>query len=153
LATVGKWQPRWPHNVVLTPHPGEFQRLLNGYGMSEVSTENRVESACSFAATTGATVVLKGQGTVVTDGTRYYINQTGNAGMATAGSGDVLTGVIAALMGQGMSALNAAVLGVYVHGLAGDAAAEELGRISLTALDLLDSLPEAFFDLEHDARH
>jgi NAD(P)H-hydrate epimerase len=79
-----------------------------------------------------------------------YINQTGNAGMATAGAGDVLTGIVAALIGQKMTAFDAAVLGVHAHGLAGDAAAEELGRTSLMAIDLLDFLPEAFADMEYD---
>jgi ADP-dependent NAD(P)H-hydrate dehydratase len=150
LAKAGEWNARWPHNVVLTPHPGEFRRLLDGYGMSEFSEKDRLETANAFATRTKTTVVLKGMGTIVTDGERYYINQTGNAGMATAGTGDLLTGMIAALIGQGMSAFDAAVLGVFAHGLAGDSSAEELGRLSMTALDILDALPEVFFDLEHD---
>ena len=88
-------------------------------------------------------VALKGAGTVVTDGQRMYVNQTGNPGMATGGAGDVLTGLIAALIGQGLAAIDAACLGVYVHGLAGDLAAETLGQLSLTASDLIDFLPEA----------
>jgi NAD(P)H-hydrate epimerase len=89
-------------------------------------------------------VALKGAGTVVTDGGRLYVNTTGNPGMATAGSGDVLTGVTAALAGQGLSSFDATVLGVYVHGLAGDLAAGRLGQVSLIATDLIDALPEAF---------
>ncbi|MBN2562522.1 MAG: NAD(P)H-hydrate dehydratase [Phycisphaerae bacterium] len=88
-------------------------------------------------------VVLKGAGTIVTDGISLYVNKTGNPGMATGGSGDVLTGVIAALIGQGLSCFDAAVLGVHVHGLAGDRAAEQLGEVSLTASDLIDYLPAA----------
>jgi NAD(P)H-hydrate epimerase len=88
--------------------------------------------------------VLKGRGTVVTNAERLYVNETGNAGMATGGTGDVLTGVIAALIGQNMDPYEAAILGVYLHGLAGDFAAEELGRWSMTALDLVEYLPEAF---------
>jgi NAD(P)H-hydrate epimerase len=94
-------------------------------------------------------VALKGAGTVVTDGTRLYVNTTGNPGMATAGSGDVLTGVTAALAGQGLSSFDAAVLGVYTHGLAGDLAAGRLGQISLIATDLIDALPEAFRRITH----
>ena len=97
-----------------------------------------------LAQQTKTTVALKGAGTVVTDGQKLYINKTGNPGMATAGSGDVLTGVITALLGQGLSDFDAAVLGVYIHGLAGDIAAEKLGRISLMTTDIIDSLPDAF---------
>ncbi|MCA9251943.1 MAG: NAD(P)H-hydrate dehydratase [Phycisphaerales bacterium] len=151
LATVGNWAAGWPDNVVLTPHPGEFQRLLDGLGVSECDRDNRIDAAVALAVRTGVTVVLKGHCTVVATREQYYVNQTGNAGMATAGTGDVLTGVIAALMGQGMSAMDAAILGVHAHGLAGDAAAAHHGRISMTALDLLDALAEAFSDLEHEA--
>ena len=90
----------------------------------------------------------KGKGTVVTDGKRIYVNQTGNAGLATGGTGDVLTGVITALLGQRMDPLEAAILGVYLHGLAGDFAAEELGRLSMTATDVVDFLPEALGEQE-----
>ena len=93
-------------------------------------------------------IVHKGAGTVVTDGERLFVNQTGNSGMATGGTGDVLTGVIAALLGQKMLPFDAAVLGVYVHGLAGDMAAEELGRLSLTALHLIEYLSDAFCELD-----
>jgi NAD(P)H-hydrate epimerase len=88
--------------------------------------------------------VLKGQGTVVTDGRRLYVNTTGNPGMATGGTGDVLGGLIAALVGQGLDTFAAARLGVYLHGLAGDLARDELGEVSLIASDLLHFLPRAF---------
>ena len=88
--------------------------------------------------------VLKGAGTVVTDGRKCYRNHTGNPGMATAGSGDVLTGIIAALIGQGLSSFDAAAKGVHVHGRAGDAAAKRVGELSLVATDLIDALPAAF---------
>ncbi len=88
-------------------------------------------------------VLLKGADTIVTDGQRYYTNKTGNPGMATGGSGDVLTGIIAALAAQGLSLFDAAVLGAHVHGLAGDVAAKKLGQVSLIATDLIDNLPEA----------
>ncbi len=133
--------------IVLTPHVGEARRLLAARGVDraiDASAPSRRAAACALVETYGCTVVLKGRGTVVTNGERLYVNQTGNAGMATGGTGDVLTGVIAALMGQRMEALEAAILGVYLHGLAGDYAAEELGRWSMTALDVIDYLPEAF---------
>ena len=81
---------------------------------------------------------------MVTDGQRIYVNTTGNPGMGTAGAGNVLTGVISALMGQGLSNFDATILGVYVHGLAGDIAAARLGQVSLIATDIIDALPEAF---------
>ena len=143
LAAVDKWWRRALGPLVLTPHPGEMRRLLDGAGLA-VELSNRSECATSLARRTGAVVVLKGAGTVVADGDRALVNRTGNPGMATAGSGDVLTGLIAALVGQGMSPFDAAMLGVYVHGLAGDLAAEELGEASLMATDLIDFLPEAF---------
>ena len=89
-------------------------------------------------------VVLKGAGTVVTDGQRVYVNGTGNPGMATGGAGDVLTGVIAALIGQRLPAFDAAQLGVYIHGLAGDIARDQSGTIGMIAGDIVDSLPDAF---------
>jgi NAD(P)H-hydrate epimerase len=89
-------------------------------------------------------VVLKGNHTVVADGARVSVNQTGNPGMATGGSGDVLTGVITGLLCQGLSLFDAARLGAHVHGLAGDLAASELGQVSLIATDLIDYLPHAF---------
>ena len=97
-----------------------------------------------MANITKTVVVLKGAGTVVTDGKKVYINKTGNPGMATGGTGDVLTGTITAIAGQGLSNFDAAVLGVYVHGLAGDIAAKKIGQISLIATDVIDSLGEAF---------
>jgi NAD(P)H-hydrate epimerase len=107
-------------------------------------TEDRQETAGRVAQTTGAIVALKGAGTVVTDGRRIYVNDTGNPGMATAGSGDVLTGIVTALRGQGLDSFQATVLGVYLHGLAGDIAAERLGQASLMATDIVEALPEAF---------
>jgi NAD(P)H-hydrate epimerase len=129
--------------VILTPHPGEFARL-SGTKVSEVQSE-RVEHAAKLAAVSDPLViVLKGTGTVVSDGRRYYINTTGNPGMATAGSGDVLTGVIAALLGQKLPAFEAAQLGVFIHGLAGDVARDQNGEVGLIAGDIVDALPDAF---------
>jgi NAD(P)H-hydrate epimerase len=104
----------------------------------------RQELAVRFAADHGVILVLKGAGTIVTDGHRVYRNTTGNPGMATGGTGDVLTGLIAALVGQKLEPFAAAQLGVHLHGLAGDMARDELGEISLIASDLLDYLPRAF---------
>ncbi len=129
---------------VLTPHPGEFSRLL---GVERFATAERESLAKQFAKRTGAVVLLKGHRTVITDGSRVALNTTGNPGMATGGTGDVLTGVIAALLGQGLGAFEAAQLGAYVHGLAGDLAAAELGEVSMIASDLVRFLPEAWQSL------
>jgi ADP-dependent NAD(P)H-hydrate dehydratase len=128
--------------IVLTPHPGEFARLLS----CDIPTvqAHRQEMAAEFARTHGVVVVLKGYGTVVTDGHRVYVNTTGNPGMATGGTGDVLGGLIAALIGQKLESFAAAQLGVYLHGRAGDLAREQTGEVSLIASDLLDYLPRAF---------
>ncbi len=143
-----------PRRVVMTPHGGEMRRLLAARGYNrpvDASPEGRREAACELTARYGCTTVLKGRGTVVTDGQRLFVNETGNAGMATGGAGDVLTGMIAALLGQHLDTLEAAILGVYLHGLAGDFASEELGRLSMTALDLIEYLPEAFSEHEMSA--
>lgn len=140
-----------PRRVVMTPHPGEMRRLLASRG-KDLNIENTLGSrraaACALVEIFGCVAVLKGHGTIVTDAERLYVNETGNAGMATGGTGDVLAGMIAALIAQRMSTLEAAILGVYLHGLAGDFAAEELGRLSMTAQDLVEYLPEAFCDHE-----
>ncbi len=139
----GGWLEQKKASLILTPHPGEFRRLWNSCFRSEPPRE-RSEQAAGMARHTGCVVVLKGAGTVVADDKRLYVNTTGNPGMATAGAGDVLTGVIAALAGQGLDNFDAAALGVYVHGLAGDLAAENKGQISITATDIIDYLPNAF---------
>jgi NAD(P)H-hydrate epimerase len=128
--------------LILTPHPGEFARLI-GCDVSNVQAR-RKELAVEFAQKYDVVLVLKGHGTVVTDGRRLFVNQTGNPGMATGGTGDVLTGLIAALLGQGLEPFAAAQLGTHLHGLAGDLAKMELGEASLIASDLLNYLPHAF---------
>jgi len=143
LAAMTDWPAKLRAKLVLTPHPGEMRRLWSGL-FREGPPPDRQEQAAKLARRTGSIVALKGAGTVVTDGERVYVNQTGNPGMATAGSGDVLTGVITALMGQDLSDFDAAVLGVYIHGLAGDLAAEKLGQVSLIATDIAQALPDAF---------
>jgi NAD(P)H-hydrate epimerase len=133
---------RHPGRLILTPHPGEFARL-SGAPMAEIQAR-REDHAVRFAAQHGVVLVLKGHQTVVTDGRQVYVNTTGNPGMATGGTGDVLTGLIAALLGQGLDRFAAAQLGVHVHGLAGDLARDDLGEIALVATDLIDYLPRAF---------
>jgi NAD(P)H-hydrate epimerase len=130
---------------LLTPHPGEFSRFMNG---AQMSREHSEQLAQNMAASYGLVLLLKGHGTMITDGQQVVHNRTGNPGMATGGTGDVLTGVIAALVGQGLSPFEAAQLGAHVHGLAGDLAAEELGQTSMIASDLLRFLPRAFVSLE-----
>ena len=118
-------------NIVITPHMGEAKRLLGHL------KEERKETAIELYRKTKAITVLKGHATVVaTDNEKTYINTTGNPGMATAGSGDVLTGIITSLLGQGKSAKEAALAGVFVHGLAGDLAAETVGEYGLIAGDI-----------------
>ncbi len=147
LAGIKDWPDKLKAKVILTPHPGEMKRLWSGL-FREPLPAQRQQQAVQLAQQTGTTVVLKGAGTVVTDGKKVYTNKTGNPGMATAGSGDILTGVITALLGQGLSDFNAAVLGVYVHGLAGDIAAEKMGQLGMITTDIIDSLPEAFLKNE-----
>lgn len=130
---------------VLTPHPGEFQRLARVAGIRHdpADPEQRVAAAAELARFHAAVVALKGRHTVVTDGERCYVNETGSAALATAGTGDVLTGLIASLMAQGMSAYDAAALGVHLHGDAADAWSRRRGRAGLLARELADELPEA----------
>jgi ADP-dependent NAD(P)H-hydrate dehydratase len=139
---------------VLTPHPGEFARLM-GEQVAK-NTNGRVEQAarlCSQVCRRPRTssdqtiVVLKGYQTVICDGLQYAINSTGNPGMATGGTGDCLTGILAALIGQGLSPWEATRLGVYLHGRAGDLVAEALGQVSMIASDLIQYLPQAFKEL------
>jgi NAD(P)H-hydrate epimerase len=131
-----------PGPLVLTPHPGVFGRLA-GLDIPAVQADRRGH-ALRFAAAHGVVLVLKGHGTVVTDGRRLYVNSTGNPGLATGGTGDVLAGLTAALLAQGLETFAAAQLAVYLHGLAGDLARDDLGESSLIASDLLEYLPRAF---------
>ena len=131
---VGRRSPNTAGPRILTPHPGEFARLI-GRDIATVQSQ-RAKLAAEFAAAHGVIVLLKGQGTVITDGDRVAINRTGNPGLATGGSGDVLTGLIAALLAQGLEPFEAAQLGAHLHGLAGDLAAAELSQPGLIASDL-----------------
>jgi NAD(P)H-hydrate epimerase len=143
LAGIKDWPIKLKAKLILTPHPGEMKRLWSGL-FRESLPSDRQQQAQQLAQQTKTVVALKGAGTVVTDGQRVYINKTGNPGMATAGSGDVLTGVITALAGQDLSNFDAAVLGIYIHGLAGDIAAEKIGQVSLMTTDIIQALSDAF---------
>lgn len=129
------------NDIVLTPHPGEFSRLI-GKSISEIEL-HRERYAMEFAKTYNIILVLKGNKTIVTNGKELYINNTGNPGMATAGSGDVLSGTICSLMGQNIDSLNASKLGVFLHGLAGDIAKNKKGEYGIIARDILKNIPEA----------
>ncbi|MFW6237651.1 MAG: NAD(P)H-hydrate dehydratase [Halanaerobiales bacterium] len=133
--------------LILTPHPGEMARML-GKEIKDIQN-NRMELARNFAREYDIVLVLKGAATVVAlPGGDLYVNPTGNEGMATAGSGDVLTGIIAALCGQGVEPEKAAVLGTYLHGLAGDLAVERVGSRGLIASDIIEGLIDAELYLE-----
>ena len=133
--------------VVLTPHPGEMARLLH-CSTKEVQAD-RIKAACSLASGTGAVVLLKGARTVVAEPNgRYAINPTGNPGMGTGGMGDVLTGIIGALLAQGCEPFDAACLGAYVHGLAGDQLASYKGPWGFLASELADWLPRIWKQLQ-----
>lgn len=144
--------------VILTPHAGEMARLMRG-GCELIAEgdkleekklllkieQSRIDTAISFAEDIGVYLVLKGVPTVVAEPAGMaYINSTGNPGMATAGAGDVLTGIIGSLLGQGLKPSDASIAGVYIHGLAGDIAASEKGEYSLIASDIIEFLPRAF---------
>ncbi|HDZ69355.1 MAG TPA: NAD(P)H-hydrate dehydratase [Phycisphaerales bacterium] len=143
LSRIKNWPGKLKAKLILTPHPGEMKKLWSAL-FREQMPPDRQQQAVQLAQHSETVVVLKGAGTVVADGQRVYTNKTGNPGMATAGSGDVLTGVITALAGQGLNSFDAAVLGVYIHGLAGDIAAKRIGQVSLTATDIIQALGDAF---------
>ncbi len=150
LASIENWPESRQCPMILTPHPGEFGRLVNRT-TGEVQADREGLAVAAVRKWIGRlqtgkpiVLVLKGHGTIVTDGRRLYVNTTGNPGMATGGTGDVLTGLTAAIVGQGLPPFDASVLAVYVHGLAGDLAAKEFGQVSMIASDLLEFIPAAF---------
>ncbi len=150
LAKIDGWASLRRGPLVLTPHPGELSRLVAA-PVRKIQSERQahaVAAARGWAAgapegAAALVVVLKGAGTVITDGRRVRINETGNPGMATGGSGDVLTGLTAALLAQGLSAFDAAALAAHLHGRAGDLAARQLSQPAVMASDLLNYLPLA----------
>jgi NAD(P)H-hydrate epimerase len=141
IANHRAWLQQLPKGIIMTPHPKEFDRLE---GHSADSFE-RLSKARDLAQRIGAYVILKGHRTALCcpDG-HIVFNSTGNAGMATAGSGDVLTGIITGLLARGYKQEDACIVGMYLHGLAGDIAAKELGQESVIASDLIQYLPYAF---------
>lgn len=143
LAEDDAWPDLVAGPLVMTPHPGEWKRLC---GVEASDRAAQCASAERLAAASGAVIVLKGARTFVTDGRRSYENPTGNPGMATGGTGDVLTGVITSLLGQKLAAFDAARLGVWLQGRAGDLAAAKIGQAGMTACDLLHELPAAVED-------
>ena len=132
--------------AIITPHPGEMARLL--LSTPKTVNLNRENTAIDFAKKFGVVTVLKGAGTIIAspDG-EVYINHTGNSGMATGGSGDVLSGIIGSLLAQGAAPINAAAAGVFLHGTIGDLAAEKLGKISMLPTDMIDMIPTAYLKL------
>ncbi len=133
--------------VVVTPHPGEMARLREAAGLSALAgddDETRIQIAHEYAVLTGDIVVLKGHRTVVCTAGTAYVNTTGNPGMATGGMGDVLTGLIAALIAQGLPPFDAARLGVWAHGRAADMLAEEIGPFGYLAREVADALPRVW---------
>lgn len=143
--------------LIITPHPLEMSRLCRLD--VQILLRDRLRIAVDFAEKYALVCVLKGHETIVTDGTQargagdenyIYLNHSGNSGMATGGSGDVLTGVIAGLIAQKVPLFEAASLGVYIHGLAGDAAAERLGEYSVMASDIIESIPEIIKDCHEE---
>ncbi len=144
LALHPEWLEEIPQNSILTPHPGEFTRLV---GMSNNSFE-RLQLQKKFSEKYKVIIVLKGAYSSISlpDG-RIYFNSTGNPGMATAGSGDVLTGIILGLLSQGIKPEEAAIAGVFVHGLAGDIAKKEKSEFGLIASDIIDNLSRAFLEI------
>jgi NAD(P)H-hydrate epimerase len=129
-------------DIIITPHPGELSRLIK-VSIPEIQ-KAREKFARGIAERFGVITVLKGYRTVVSDGKKLFVNPTGNPGMASGGSGDVLTGMIAGLIGQGYPLFESACTGVYLHGFAGDLAAKKYGEISMIATDILEFLPGAF---------
>ena len=124
-----------PYPTILTPHEGEFARIGGEIG------SDRMEAAQALAKDLGCIVLLKGHRTCITDGKNGYINETGNPGMAVGGSGDLLAGMIVSLLGQGLTPLEAAAVGAWLHGAAGDLCAKEMGQYAMLPTDMLEVLP------------
>jgi NAD(P)H-hydrate epimerase len=146
ISTDKKLLKKIPQNSILTPHPKEFERL---FGETKNDFE-RIQLAKQKAGESGLVIVLKGHHTcIATPDGKMYFNNTGNAGMAKGGSGDVLTGILTALVGQYHDTIKSAILGVFLHGLAGDIAAEKYSKEAMIAGDIIENLGEAFMSIEH----
>ena len=146
LASHRAWMQQLPKGIIMTPHPKELDRLT---GSPANADYERLHRTCELAKSLQAYIILKGHNSALClPNGNVFFNPTGNSGMATAGSGDVLTGIITALLARGYHQQNACIVGMYLHGLAGDLAAKELGKESLVASDIIDHLPQAFQYLE-----
>ncbi len=146
LASHRAWVQQMPKGIIMTPHPGEFDRLA---GNNFTDSFERLATAREMAEHFQVYIILKGHySALCLPNGEILFNPTGNAGMATAGSGDVLTGMITAFLARGYSQMDACILGMYMHGLAGDLAAKKLGMESLIASDIIRFLPQAFHKLE-----
>lgn len=149
LASLENWQELLPENTILTPHPKEFERLFGKFKDSF----SRMQFQRTFSTDHKCVIVLKGANTCITvPSGEIWFNTTGNPGMASGGSGDVLTGIILGLLAQGYSISNAARFGVYIHGMAGDMSAECCGQYSLIASDIIDNIGYAFCVLEKNRK-
>jgi NAD(P)H-hydrate epimerase len=151
ILSLGKrWPTYFKAHAVLTPHPGEMSRLGKLLGRTEVPTDEqgRIDIAVEAANTFGQTIVLKGRGTVVTNGHGVYINPTGDSSLSKAGTGDVLSGIIGTLLAQKMDPFQAACAGVWLHGKAGEIAGQRVGMRCVLAREVIDALPQAIREYE-----
>jgi NAD(P)H-hydrate epimerase len=145
LSSLGQWPKSFAARAVLTPHPGEMKRLAKLIGRSEVPADEkgRIALAAAAAKAFGQVIVLKGHRTVVTDAENLYVNHTGDSSLSKAGAGDVLSGMLVSLIGQGMPPFDAACAAVHLHGLAGEIAGKRLGRRSVLARDVIAAISDA----------
>lgn len=146
---AGVWRTRVGRSTIVTPHPGEMARLRGAVGLAECNEqddETRLRCAWEFARRAGVTVVLKGHNTIVAEAARTYRNTSGNPGMATGGMGDVLTGLVAALLGQGFDAFDAARLAVFAHGAAADRLAKRIAPFGYLSREVAEEIPVALHD-------
>src|SRR5690606_21711917 len=143
LAASKKLLKLLPKNCILTPHPGELERLVGKWK----NDFDKIEKTKALSKSIDGIVVIKGAHTITVYHDQLYVNTTGNPGLATAGSGDVLTGIITGLLAQHYDPLTAAIFGVYLHGLAGDLAVQQTGVNSLIAGDIVEFVGDAFIEL------
>ena len=150
LAAMKRWPAFFKAHAVLTPHPGEMARLAKLIGRSEVpgDQQGRIEIAMAAAKAFGQVIVLKGYRTVITDGDRVHVNDTGDSSLSKAGTGDVLSGIIGTFLAQKMDRVDAACAGVWIHGRAGELAGARLGRRCVLAREVIDAIPQAIAEYE-----
>ena len=144
LSQNAAWISLLPHNTILTPHPKELERLIGKWN----SNTEKFEKTIAFSKLHQLIIVMKGAPTFIIDGDTIYENTTGNAALATAGTGDVLTGMITSLLAQSYDPIDAAILGVYLHGLTADIALPETGYQSFIASDIILNIGKAYLSLE-----